>query len=142
MIIPMTTGADTGNSIEELLEQGRNKNQLQQSDFMLLMIAQLQNQDPLSPLSDQEFVQQLTQFNILDQVTAFNESLTSMLTFQATGLIGQRVEGVLESGELVSGEVVEVVLLNQTATLVLDTGQSLTMDGLVRVLPPAEPATA
>ncbi len=146
MIIPLTSGADAtdrmNEQIAELVEQGRTKNQLQQSDFLMLMVAQLQHQDPLDPVSDAEFLSQITQFNILDEVKAFNAALASMEAFQATGLIGKRVEGILEQGGVVQGEVVEVILLNDTATLVLDTGHTLSMAGLVRVLPPAVPDTA
>ena len=135
MIVPLTTGADATDRIAELVEQGRTKTQLSQSDFLALMIAQLQHQDPLAPVTDQEFLGQITQFNILDEVKAFNEALANMETFQATGLIGRRVEGVTELGSLVHGEVVEVILLGDTATLGLDNGQTLLMDGVTRVLP-------
>lgn len=131
--------SDLDRLVQDLVERGQRQNELQQSDFLSLMIAQLQNQDPLKPLNDQEFISQVTQFNILDQVTAFNESLQAMQAFQATSLIGKHVEGFTELGAFVDGTVVEVILTNNTADLVLDGGQILKLKDVIRVLPDATP---
>jgi len=46
------------------------------SMFMQLLTAQLQNQDPLNPVDPTEFTTQLVQFNMLDQLTQINNTLT------------------------------------------------------------------
>jgi flagellar basal-body rod modification protein FlgD len=43
--------------------------------FMQLLITQLQNQDPLSPMDASTFVNQLVGVNTLDQVTQINQLL-------------------------------------------------------------------
>jgi len=134
--------SDRDQLIQELVERGQRQNELQQSDFLSLMIAQLQNQDPLKPLNDQEFISQVTQFNILDEVTAFNDSLQAMQAFQSTSLIGKHVEGFTDVGTFVDGTVVEVILTNNTADLVLDNGQMLKLKDVLRVLPGADAAPA
>jgi flagellar basal-body rod modification protein FlgD len=47
--------------------------------FMKLLMTQLQNQDPLSPMDPSSFVQQLTQVTSLDQLTQINQLLQNTL---------------------------------------------------------------
>ena len=49
------------------------------SMFMQLLITQLQNQDPLSPMDPSTFVNQLVGVNSLDQLTQINQLLQSTL---------------------------------------------------------------
>jgi len=49
------------------------------SMFMQLLITQLQNQDPLSPMDPSTFVNQLVGVNSLDQLTQINQVLQSTL---------------------------------------------------------------
>jgi len=49
------------------------------SMFMELLITQLKNQDPLSPMDPSTFVQQLAQVTSLDQLTQINQLLQSKL---------------------------------------------------------------
>ncbi|NNE65131.1 MAG: hypothetical protein HKN33_01080 [Pyrinomonadaceae bacterium] len=43
--------------------------------FMTLLVAQLKNQDPLSPQDGTEFVAQLAQFNSLDQLIGIRDAI-------------------------------------------------------------------
>ncbi len=67
-------------------------------DFLKLLIAQLQNQDPLHPLDNQEFAAQLATFNSLDQLIGINQKLDGMQGQQqalgqlgAASLIGKQI---------------------------------------------------
>lgn len=51
-------------------------NDLNGSDFMTLLIAQLKNQDPTSPMDPTQFVTQLVQFNSLEQLIQINGKVT------------------------------------------------------------------
>lgn len=53
--------------------------------FMKLLITQLQNQDPLSPMDPSSFVSQLVQVNSLDQVSQINQLLQSTLGTASKG---------------------------------------------------------
>jgi len=53
------------------------------SMFMQLLITQLQNQDPLSPMDPSTFVQQLAQVTTLDQLTQINQLLQNTLGKQS-----------------------------------------------------------
>ena len=48
-------------------------------DFLQLLVAQLQAQDPLSPMDAQDFSAQLAQFSALEQMTNVNQNLEALL---------------------------------------------------------------
>jgi len=48
---------------------------LSSNDFISLLVAQIQGQDPLNPMDPTQFVTQLVQFNQLDQLMAINQEL-------------------------------------------------------------------
>ncbi len=63
--------------------------------FMKLLITQLKNQDPLSPVEDKEFIAQLAQFTSLEKLSSIDASLSSnqsaAIAQQAVSLIGKNV---------------------------------------------------
>ena len=69
-------------------------------DFLKLLIAQLQNQDPLKPLDNQEFAAQLATFNSLDQLIGINQKLDSLA--QQQQLVGQLGAASLIGKEIVA----------------------------------------
>lgn len=86
---------------------------LGKEDFLELLVAQLQYQDPLNPLEDSEFVAQLAQFSSLEQLQNMNETLSDSVDWDmimsqtisntmATSLIGKEV--VAGNTTLVLGE--------------------------------------
>jgi flagellar basal-body rod modification protein FlgD len=58
------------------------------SMFMELLITQLKNQDPLSPMDPSTFVQQLAQVTSLDQLTQINQLLQNTLGGTTTSSSG------------------------------------------------------
>lgn len=75
-----------------------SSNSLGQQDFLTLLVAQLENQDPLDPQDNTEFIAQVAQFSSLEQQIATNDKLDTLLsTNQAIGqlsaynLLGQTV---------------------------------------------------
>lgn len=52
-------------------------------DFLTLLVAQLQNQDPLNPDDPTEFTAQLAQFSSLEQLFTLNESMNNLVTSNA-----------------------------------------------------------
>lgn len=70
-----------------------------QETFLQLLLAQLEHQDPLSPMENTEFTTQLAQFNTLEQMETINQTLQALLseqetanTVQAANLIGKEVK--------------------------------------------------
>ena len=82
-------------------------------DFMMLLVAQLKNQDPLSPDDPTEFTAQLAQFSSLEQLYNLNDSMESLAASNAQsdrlatlGTIGKEV--AYESSDMnFSGKPVE-----------------------------------
>ncbi|MCC6419036.1 MAG: flagellar hook capping protein [Gemmataceae bacterium] len=70
-------------------------NALGQNDFLKLLIAQLQNQDPLQPVDNAEFIAQMAQFSTLNAVLQMNTNFANLLTLQGltqgSSLIGKTV---------------------------------------------------
>ena len=91
--------------INQLLNTGKseqldsNKEALGKDAFLRLMIAQLNNQDPLSPQDNSEFVAQLAQFstvegigNLNDSFSSFSNNMSSSQALQASSLVGRNVQ--------------------------------------------------
>jgi len=55
-----------------------HKTQLDQSDFLKLMTAQLGNQDPFQPQSNDQMIAQMAQFSTVSGITQLNATLTSV----------------------------------------------------------------
>ena len=63
--------------------------------FLKLLVAQLQNQDPTSPMDDQSFVTELAQFNTVEQMLGLKQAVTAQVntqtTVEAVGMLGRTV---------------------------------------------------
>lgn len=71
---------------------------LGKDDFLKLLIAQLQNQDPTNPMDDREFIAQMAQFSSLEQMANMNTTLEKFIQtysnskmFEYSHLIGKNV---------------------------------------------------
>ncbi len=84
--------------------------------FMQLLLAELQNQDPLNPVEDTEFISQLAQLNTLQAVEQLNYTMgvytVSSSLMQGATLIGRTVEALDSNGETITGVVTGVSLVN------------------------------
>ncbi len=76
-----------------------HKTSLDQNDFLKILVAQLNHQDPLSPMDDKEMTGQLAQFSSLEQLTNIKNGITSLVDAQnkgsmlsAVGFIGKSVK--------------------------------------------------
>jgi len=120
-------------------KQGKDSGE---SDFLKLLVAQLNNQNPLQPQENGEFLSQLAQFSTVEGIEKMNLMMkqlsTGMLSnqaLQATALVGRSVlvpsdVGHLQSGSALTGAVdVPVNTSNLTLSIFDESG------ALVRRLP-------
>ncbi|MBU1568430.1 MAG: flagellar hook assembly protein FlgD [Proteobacteria bacterium] len=77
--ISQATTAATGKSAAK----SKDDAVMGKQDFLTLLVAQLQNQDPLSPDDPTEFTAQLAQFSSLEQLFTLNESMNNLVTSNA-----------------------------------------------------------
>ena len=72
-----------------------------QTDYMKLLITQLQNQNPLEPLDNDEMASQLAQFSQLQQLQTMNNSFSGVLSSveknYASSLLGKEVSFLVET---------------------------------------------
>ena len=85
---------------------GRTASQeLGKDDFLKLLLAQLANQDPTSPMENTQFIAQMAQFSSLEQMTNMSNEFTKLATMlnssEAVTVIGKTVD-IDVSGQLVS----------------------------------------
>ena len=84
------------------------KNELNQDDFLTLMITQLKNQDPFKPMDPAQYVGQLAQFSSVSGLSDMNKNITA-LTSSLRG--NQVLDGAAGGpGETGPREVANVVL--------------------------------
>jgi flagellar basal-body rod modification protein FlgD len=86
--------------------------ELGKDDFLKMLVAQLQHQDPMNPMNDMEFIGQIASFSSLEQINnlaAANERMAeAMGSNTAIGLIGRTVSWTDENDEVRTGVVEKV----------------------------------
>jgi flagellar basal-body rod modification protein FlgD len=108
-----TMGIESIDSSSASALMGQTK-ALDRDDFLNLLIAQLQNQDPLNPTDSTEFTSQLAQFSSLEQLGNINSNLESLQLYQssinnsqAVGFIGKEIVAKGDTVLLENGKAAE-----------------------------------
>jgi flagellar basal-body rod modification protein FlgD len=99
-----STGATTSTTTTSAASQTVDKNM-----FLQLLVAQLQNQDPLNPSDGTQFLSQLAQFQQLEQsvnsgqdITAIRQDLDTLVGAGSTGSTGGTGDTGSDSNSTVS----------------------------------------
>src|SRR6185312_5601221 len=99
---------------------------LDYDDFLQLMVAQLQNQDPLNPTDSTEYMSQIAQFSSVEQGINTNSKLDQLLAnsniSQASTIVGHTLTSADGS---VSGIIASVKITDNGLTAILDNGQEV-----------------
>jgi flagellar basal-body rod modification protein FlgD len=82
-----------------------------------LLVAQMQNQNPLNPQSNTEMAAQMAQFSSLQQSSEMSASLGMM---QASSLLGSTVNIQLNSKTITNGVVQGVIMQNGTPKILVN----------------------
>jgi flagellar basal-body rod modification protein FlgD len=110
---------------------------LGKDDFLKMLVAQLQNQDPMSPMKDMEFIGQMASFSSLEQINnlaAANDRMADNLSSStAIGLIGKTVSWVDENDQVQTGVVEKVSTAGGTPTLTVSGHEGVDLSVITQV---------
>ncbi|HEY4235578.1 MAG TPA: flagellar hook capping FlgD N-terminal domain-containing protein [Lacipirellulaceae bacterium] len=105
-----TSGTDASTAANASL------NDLDVDSFLKIMIAELQNQDPLSPMDSSQMLDQIGQMRQITASDQLTSTLKSVLLGQniasSTNLIGASINGISDDSQKVSGVVSSVSIDN------------------------------
>lgn len=74
-----STGTTTANAVNNM-----KGNTFDSDTFMKLLLAQLRNQDPLSPMDNNQMVAQMAQLNSLQQLTSISANIEKIKEYIET----------------------------------------------------------
>ena len=150
MSVSPVSNLDTAYIAQNSATEGLSSAAVDKDAFMKMLVAQLQNQDPMAPQDNQAMVAQLAQFSSLEQMQQLNQNILGLAVLQQTNavmsqltqssaLIGQNVTYIDPLTEETStGAVTKVKILEGIATLEID-GQDVPLGNVTEILGPPEP---
>lgn len=128
----LETRTDSGDS---LTKKSNNKNEVDSDMFLTLLVAEMQNQDPLEPTSNTEWVSQYATFT---QVEKMSEMADSMDQLRANDLVGKEV--IMRVTSSATGEtsykkgIVEYTLYESGKSILVIDGQKYDLSDLDTVM--------
>ena len=118
---------------------------LGKDEFIKILMTQLQNQDPLNPMEDKDFIAQMATFSQLEQMMNMASSIDTLVqnqlispVIQYSHMVGKEVsyEDISESNqkEVITSKVVSVSQKDGWAILELENGEEIYADSILKVL--------
>ena len=121
--------------------QSNSKDRLQDlnvDQFLKLMIAELQNQDPLNPMDNAQMIQQIGEIRAVAATDKLSSTLTSVQLGQAlasaSSLIGKTIDGLADDQSDVKGKVDRVTVVDGVPKLHIGAA-SLDLTNVREILP-------
>ncbi len=119
--------------------------QLTQQDFLQLLSTQMQNQDPMQPMDDSQFMAQMAQFSTLQATTTMSTDMTALRAHTdintATDLVGKKVTITNSTVGTVTGDVTGVDASSGAAQVIIG-GKSYSLGDITGVVPDTTSTTA
>lgn len=129
------------------VDTSKQNNVMGKDDFLRLLIAQLQNQDPLNPMEDREFIAQMANFSSLEQMANLNKSMEGFINTQnkmnvlslqqylGSNLTWQHTYFVENEPfvEMKNGTVISISMQDGKARLVMDDGSEIAVEQIAKV---------
>ncbi|OYX88796.1 MAG: flagellar basal body rod modification protein [Azorhizobium sp. 35-67-5] len=132
MMSVSTVGSNTTSTTST--SSSSNTSTLDYNAFLQLMIAQLKNQDPTSPMETSEYTSQLAAFSQVEQSVSTNAKLDSLLSAtnlqNAEALVGRTLSN---SDGSITGEVASVTLYSDATVATLTDGTEVVLGSGITV---------
>ena len=136
-IAPTTSGSATAAALGPTTTAESSRDQ-----FLQLLVTQLQNQDPLEPVKQEDFIGQLAQFSQLEGIENLNDSFAAVAEAnnsilkatqlsQGSALIGREIQYSGDAGDSI-GIVDAVEFGGDTVSVVVD-GTPVSVDRIQRL---------
>ncbi len=145
MSVSSVSNLDTASLAQNTAVAGLNSAASDKDAFTKMLVAQLQNQDPMAPQDNQQMVAQLAQFSSLEQMQQLNQNIMGLAVLQQTNavmsqltqssaLIGQSVTYMDPATNTErTGTVGKVKILEGVATLEIG-GQDVPLGNVTAIL--------
>lgn len=115
----------------------KSMDDLNSTDFLKLLIAELSNQDPFEPMKNQDLMNEVASIRNLQMNSTLNQTLQSLILQgnlgAASNLIGKAVVGKDAKGNEVGGVVAGVQVSNNQVQLALEGGVLVNLDKVSKV---------
>ena len=106
------------------ISAAQDRANVSRDDFMKILVTELSSQDPLEPMDNSQFLDQLIGLQTLDQSAAMTDGLRTFQNFMemsyGSSLVGKNVKALGNDGERVEGNVSKVVVEDGSASVVVD----------------------
>ena len=133
---------DRNNKVKgpKVVKRGANGN-LGKDAFLKLLVTKLSKQDPLKPVSDENFIAQMAQFSALEQMNNVSKNMKNvahkMLSLEANDALGKHVTGLdYLTGNLIKGKVTRVRKINDSTIILTVNKRTMNMNDVQSIYVP------
>jgi flagellar basal-body rod modification protein FlgD len=140
-------GTSSSDSISTIARnnQGVGQTDLGRDEFLDLFVAQLQNQDPLDPVKNEDFVAQLASISSVEQLESLNSNVVASIALNqnnallsqltsSSSLIGKTVNFVDQSTGLQSNGTVDGVKIENGVAVLNIGGRDIPLGSVTEIL--------
>lgn len=123
--------------LKALPKTATDRASISREQFLRILTTELTSQNPLDPMDNTQFMNQLVSLQTLEQTAALTDGLKSFERFlqmsSAGSLIGKAIKGVAQDGTNVSGTVSKVVVEKDGAFLIVGSAK-VPVNGVQEIL--------
>jgi flagellar basal-body rod modification protein FlgD len=136
-----STAAATGTTPTDYSQVNKSKTGsdfgLDKDAFLQILVSQLKNQDPQSPADSSQYVQQMTSYAQLEQLTNISESTqtsnANTTSNTAVSLVGHTVKYLDDEGNEQEGEVKSISFKSGAPTMTIGDVQGISLGVITEV---------